>query len=415
MFEFGKSQALEEEDSLPLVEEAQEGEATISVNTQAQAAQVLPLPPIEEEEPQAPKKPQDAADSKEEKEEADDDAVAEQKEVPTPDSTTTTTTTTTQSLLLLDILSARQTTVSAFERVDDVVMGGVSSSKLIASKDMPKLVWTGQVRVDGGGFTGVRTRRFNSPLDLSSYDGLVFDTNLESDDEPERRTWKVTVRTQDSRGEMVYQAPFMPNTPTEIPWSAFRLVRGPVAVPNVPPLGDEPEKLKEIYGVGIIMSRFGAAGPMENFRDGYFRLAINDVGCYSNDSSSTSPPTAFISDLASAEDSTNRGNRTFVGVLLAPLLKVLFNEKRRRRAQARRLLKRRYGMSELKARFVFGHKLKTNRLGAPSAVTQGVAELAADLLAILVAIPVRLLFKTQGVVFRAIRKLRGEKPLPKMA
>merc|ERR1719163_525221 len=154
-----------------------------------------------------------------------------------------------------------------FERVDDVVMGGVSSSTIrpdLAGRRC--LVWSGKCRVEGGGFTGARSVALRRPLDLSPYDGLMIACAFESDDEPERRTWKATVRTQNDRGEVVYQASFVPpvakdvakdaskDAEVRIPWESFRLVRGPVVVPDAPPLSAD--RCEAVYGLGLIMSRF---------------------------------------------------------------------------------------------------------------------------------------------------------------
>ena len=85
---------------------------------------------------------------------------------------------------------------------------------------------------------GARTVALKTPLDLSAFDGVAMSCGFESDDEPQRRTWKATLRTQNNRGEVVYQATFVPpvsssdsnEKPAEvrIPWESFRLVRGPV-------------------------------------------------------------------------------------------------------------------------------------------------------------------------------------------
>ena len=63
---------------------------------------------------------------------------------------------------LLDLKNGAEGSVQAaadvFERVDDVVMGGVSSSAIgpdLAGRDC--LVWAGKCRVQGGGFTGKAT------------------------------------------------------------------------------------------------------------------------------------------------------------------------------------------------------------------------------------------------------------------
>ena len=175
---------------------------------------------------------------------------------------------------------------AVFERVDDVVMGGVSSSTIApdpAGREC--LVWAGKCRAEGGGFAGARSVALQTPLDLSAFDGLALTCGFESDAEPERRTWKATVRTQNDRGEMVYQATFEPpvadaaasaeDVPreTRIPWDAFRLVRGPTVVPDVPPLSAE--QCGSVYGLGLIMSRFSARGPMPEFREGPFLSLIH--------------------------------------------------------------------------------------------------------------------------------------------
>jgi hypothetical protein len=52
--------------------------------------------------------------------------------------------------------------------LDDVVMGGSSKSSFDASTG----VWKGTVIVESGGFSGIRTQPFESPLDLSGCSGL---------------------------------------------------------------------------------------------------------------------------------------------------------------------------------------------------------------------------------------------------
>ena len=255
---------------------------------------------------------------------------------------------------------ATRAAADAFERVDDVVMGGVSSSVIapdLAGRDC--LVWAGKCRVEGGGSPGAGPSRSKS-LDLSAYDGVALTCGFESDDEPERRTWKATVRTQNDRGEMVYQATFVPPVAsrsdpnerppeTRIPWDAFRLVRGPTVVPDVPPLSAD--QCAEVYGLGLIMSRFGPRGPMPEFREGPFRLALHGYGVYSGSDDAPSPATlaSAAADNAGKRASENRGTRNVVTFILAPIIKLVFSEKGRRRRRARQILKERYGMSDAKA------------------------------------------------------------------
>ena len=325
---------------------------------------------------------------------------------------------------------------AVFERVDDVVMGGVSSSTIApdpAGREC--LVWAGKCRAEGGGFAGARSVALRTPLDLSAFDGLALTCGFESDAEPERRTWKATVRTQNDRGEMVYQATFSPpvadaadaaaDVPreTRIPWDAFRLVRGPTVVPDVPPLSAE--QCGSVYGLGLIMSRFSARGPMPEFREGPFRLAVHALGVYSSsaaDASASASASAAPSLLAAASAnagkraSENRGSRNVVTFLLSPLIKLAFDEKRRRRKRARALLRDRFGVGAIRARFAFGQTLKKKRRGgdALGAAAEGARELAGDIVAAGLTLPLRLVFILLAKVARLVRAVKGQKQLPKM-
>ena len=318
---------------------------------------------------------------------------------------------------------------AVFERVDDVVMGGVSSSTVApdpAGREC--LVWAGKCRAEGGGFTGARSVSLQTPLDLSAFDGIALQCGFESDAEPERRVWKATVRTQNDRGEMVYQATFAPPVvdaaaktripaETRIPWSSFRLVRGPAVVPDVPPLSAE--QCGSVYGLGLIMSRFGTAGPMPEFREGPFRLAVHALGVYSEKPDVAEAPESLLA-AASAnlgkKASENRGSRNVVTFLLSPLIKLAFDEKRRRRKRARALLRERFGVGAFRARFFFGQTLKTKRRGgdAVGAAAEGASELVGDVIAAGLTLPLRLVFILLAKVARLVRAVKGEKQLPKM-
>ncbi len=324
---------------------------------------------------------------------------------------------------------------AVFERVDDVVMGGVSSSTIApdpAGREC--LVWAGKCRAEGGGFAGARSVALRTPLDLSAFDGLALTCGFESDAEPERRTWKATVRTQNDRGEMVYQATFEPPVAdaadaaadiipreTRIPWDAFRLVRGPTVVPDVPPLSAE--QCGSVYGLGLIMSRFSARGPMPEFREGPFRLAVHALGVYSDSAASASASASAAPSLLAAASanagkraSENRGSRNVVTFLLSPLIKLAFDEKRRRRKRARALLRDRFGVGAIRARFAFGQTLKKKRRGgdALGAAAEGARELAGDIVAAGLTLPLRLVFILLAKVARLVRAVKGQKQLPKM-
>merc|ERR1719487_2445732 len=61
--------------------------------------------------------------------------------------------------------------LEAWERIDDVIMGGVSSSRLVLDQSGGGALFEGRLRSEGGGFCGQRMRLLASPLDLSAADG----------------------------------------------------------------------------------------------------------------------------------------------------------------------------------------------------------------------------------------------------
>jgi len=175
--------------------------------------------------------------------------------------------------------------VRSFERIDDAIMGGISTSSVRAVPGKGYASWAGICRTDGGGFCGMRTLPFSVPLDLAEFDGMHLRCRLSSDDEPHRRVWKMSIRDDVSRGEFVYQSMFRFDAGGEtwrdvyIPFESFRKVRGPRLVEGAPPL----DLSAGIYQVGMTMSKFafgGEGSAFENFRDGYFELQICSIGAY---------------------------------------------------------------------------------------------------------------------------------------
>jgi hypothetical protein len=96
-----------------------------------------------------------------------------------------------------------------------------------------------------------------------------------------------------------------------------------------------------VFGLGLIMSRFSAQGPMAEFREGPFRLAVHAMGVYSETPETAVAPVSLVDAAAGnagKKASENRGSRNLVTFLLAPLFKIVFSEKKRRRKLARVLL-----------------------------------------------------------------------------
>lgn len=206
---------------------------------------------------------------------------------------------------LIPLLDFRQNeTIDTIDRLDDAIMGGISTSTIRQGKNWS--IWSGICRTDGGGFCGFRTNPFRNPLLLNStpsgnsYDGFYIICRLASDNEADRRIWKVTTRTKPDRGELLYQAPFHLNSvafqssfPSDnslldwqtvyVPFESFRLVRGPRIIENGAPLNIS----KGIYQIGMSMSKFlfslssnSTERTLDNFRDGYFEMHIQEIGVY---------------------------------------------------------------------------------------------------------------------------------------
>lgn len=104
--------------------------------------------------------------------------------------------------------AAKAKSAASFERIDDAIMGGISTSSFRDVPDAPYARWSGVCRTDGGGFCGARTLPFVAPLDAGGADGVYLECDLVSDDDASRRVWKMSLRTDTSRGEQVYQAEY---------------------------------------------------------------------------------------------------------------------------------------------------------------------------------------------------------------
>ena len=125
------------------------------------------------------------------------------------------------SVAVAEVPLLTSSNLEAWERIDDVIMGGVSSSQLVA--DGEAVSFEGTLREEGGGFCGQRLKLLTEPLDLSAHAGLYVDCEPEA--ECLRRVWKLTCRARQDRGEVVYQATLNPQPVGRqrlfVPWSAL--------------------------------------------------------------------------------------------------------------------------------------------------------------------------------------------------
>jgi len=238
------------------------------------------------------------------------------------------------SLLLFDLSSPSMPASSPFERIDDVIMGGVSSSRFERNSGGDHWTFSGILRNDGGGFCGWRTKAFETPLDATGFEGVYLKIRFTSDDEPDRRTYKLTVRDDQTRGEYVRQGMFkVPRSDgssfstIKVPFSTLVAVRGPVINPNAPDF-----KKDTVFQIGMVISKFKIAASMEtidDFRDGTFAMDISEVGFYSDESQDNLNATPAAIPVMS-----NSTKSSFGRSVLAPVFKLVFSEKSRRRRAA---------------------------------------------------------------------------------
>lgn len=231
----------------------------------------------------------------------------------------------------------------------------------------------------------MRTLPLVSPLNASLADGIFLDGRLASDDEPERRVWKMTVRTDNSRGEQVYQSQFeIPRGSDsfkriEIPFDSFRLVRGPRLIVGGPPLNTT----GGLYQIGMTMSKFlmnENTTMIENFRPGFFDLHLERIGFFSNDSPSTvsstySSKSPITVQTLSKKDANKK--RPLILKLLLPIAKLFFSEKANRRRSAMKILREKRGMSREKA-IIYGIKSRAKARGLVASIFKTGSILSVD-------------------------------------
>jgi hypothetical protein len=145
---------------------------------------------------------------------------------------------------------SRPADASPFQPIDDVVMGGRSSSRL-APDPAGFAVFEGLVSLeDGGGFASVRSAP--RPTDLSAYSGVALRVRGDG------RRYKLNVRTDAAFDGVTWQAPFHPApgvwTEVALPFAAFepRFRGRPVAAGALDPA--------RVHTFGLLVSD-GQAGP----------------------------------------------------------------------------------------------------------------------------------------------------------
>lgn len=148
----------------------------------------------------------------------------------------------------------------------------------------------------------------------------------------------MTTRSEDSRGERLYQAMFEIPKPVirendeqqiewqkvTIPFDSFAQVRGPRLVEGAPRLN----ATGGLYQIGISLSKFQMATnttEIKDFRSGYFELQIKEIGVVNSRIGGNEDAIELVQTLSKEE---MEKKRPVVLKVLIPITKLLFSEKR---------------------------------------------------------------------------------------
>ncbi|HEY9827520.1 MAG TPA: CIA30 family protein [Stenomitos sp.] len=157
--------------------------------------------------------------------------------------------------------------------LDDVVMGGVSASSLYP--EAQGALFSGVVSTaNSGGFTSVRTRNFEPPLNLSQYRGLELRVKGDGN------RYKFLIRDDNSWDSVAYAHTFDTSkgawTTVQIPFATLVPVFRAKTVKNASPL-----KTDCIRSLQLMLSKFEYDGMLNpHFEPGAFGLLIQSIGVY---------------------------------------------------------------------------------------------------------------------------------------
>ena len=172
--------------------------------------------------------------------------------------------------------------VSAWGALDDVVMGGVSESRLRSDASAgerpgePAAVFEGNLSTrNNGGFASVRNRDFQPPADCCGESGV----ELRFLGDGQR--YKVFIRTDPGWDAIGYSAGFETHAgqwqTVRLPWRAFSPVFRARSV-----VGAKPLDVGSVRSLQLMLSKFETDGALNpRFKgDGKFRLAVARICTY---------------------------------------------------------------------------------------------------------------------------------------
>jgi Complex I intermediate-associated protein 30 (CIA30) len=175
--------------------------------------------------------------------------------------------------ILFDFTNPNTEIKNIWGAVDDVVMGGVSSSNIKLINDVA--VFSGYVSTENsGGFVSVRTRNFNPTLNLSAYQGIELKVKGDG------KRYKLFLRTESNWDSLAYSYSFdtLDNewVVLQLPFNQFIPVFRAKTVNNAPVIDSS-----KICALQVMLSKFEYDGKYNpHFQEGIFCLEIDSISAY---------------------------------------------------------------------------------------------------------------------------------------
>eukprot|EP00871_Galdieria_phlegrea_P000811 jgi/Galph1/1730/GphlegSOOS_G430.1 len=188
------------------------------------------------------------------------------------------------SIEYISVMECRSS-IKLWGQIDDVVMGGVSQSKVELSPSMDAITFSGEVSTDNfGGFASTKTLPFETPVDLSGYDGIYL--QLLGDG----KRYKFIIRCDRKWDGIAYccSVDTINGTWKEVwlPFKDFKPVFRAKTMPTMPMLD-----ASRIYSFQLMLSKFEYDQQFNpNFSPGLFSLSMKDIYGYRKVSVGTETP-----------------------------------------------------------------------------------------------------------------------------
>jgi uncharacterized protein YbjT (DUF2867 family) len=158
--------------------------------------------------------------------------------------------------------------------IDDVVMGGVSQSKIHLADN--KAIFTGVVSTDNnGGFASVRTRNFTPPMNLSAYQGIELRVIGDG------KRYKFIIRCEGQWDGVGYCYSF--DTIYDYPTTVRIPFKDLIPVFRAKIQSASQLDAAKIYSMQLMLSKFEYDGELNpRFEAGSFKLEVESIKAYGN-------------------------------------------------------------------------------------------------------------------------------------